>query len=300
MPKFDRQYSSYQPNRPSVVAKAEIQSPQARQIITSFLIIAVSLFAIVFFFVQVAPAVVKAFTPPPKPSNVTRVALATAVNGILQQAGNAQIGVAVQDISDGTMKTFGQNVPFDAASTAKLVTATDYYHLVETGRAKLDAPLGAFTAGFQIKEMINISDNDAWHLLANDIGNDELAAYAKANGINYNVATNSLAPSDMATLLTKLYSGKLLNQADTDQLLSYMQHTNDEDLIPAALAGTGITVYHKYGLLNGELHDAAILVEGNQAYSLVIYTKNVDDSDDQARTDIIHKLATAVSSNLFN
>ena len=37
-----------------------------------------------------------------------------------------------------------------------------------------------------------------------------------------------------------------------------MQHTNDEDLIPAAVS-PDITVHHKYGVVEGYVHDAALL-----------------------------------------
>lgn len=47
----------------------------------------------------------------------------------------------------------------------------------------------------------------------------------------------------MAHLLAELSEGRLLNQEHTAQLLSYMQDTNYEDLIPAAVPA-GVTVFH--------------------------------------------------------
>ena len=101
-----------------------------------------------------------------------------------------------------------------------------------------------------------------------------------------------------AKILAALYSGSLLDSQDTAQLLSYMQDTNYETLIPAAVP-EGITVFHKYGLLAGELHDAGILVRDGTAYALVIYTKGQALSDVPERTEVIHQLTQAVAGVLF-
>jgi beta-lactamase class A len=235
----------------------------------------------------------------PQLSPVKSASLASMVDAILQQNNSDQIGIALEDVSDRQTQSFGITAPFEAASTAKLITAATYYHLVETGDASLTAPLGDYDAQFQIKSMINQSNNDSWSLLVAAVGEDRLQAYATSIGLDYDVANNTLSPSSMATFLGKLYIGKLLNQIYTQQLLSYMQNTNDEDLIPAAVS-SDITVYHKYGLLNGELHDVAIVTKDGKSYVLAIYTKNSDDSDDAARTTVIHQLTQAITSSLYS
>jgi beta-lactamase class A len=305
MTQYDHRYQSYQPTRRALSGQKAIPRPRTwRRMATLVCVIVLGVFGAVSFVGHALQTSVTAINPS-KLSSVVNVVpkqqptVAPAITSLLAGVGSAEVGIALEDISTGQVQTFGQNVPFEAASTAKLITAANYYHLVETNRASLDTSMGGYNAQFQIKEMINDSDNDAWSLLTSAIGLSELSAYAGANGINYNVANNALAPSDMATFLTKLYSGKLLNQTDTNQLLSYMQNTNDETLIPAAVP-SNITVYHKYGLLNGELHDVAILTKNDTSYALVIYTKNTDDSDDQQRTTLIHKITQAVVSAVFN
>jgi beta-lactamase class A len=99
--------------------------------------------------------------------------------------------------------------------------------------------------------------------------------------------------------LTKLYEGQLLNPTDTAQLLSYMQNTNYETLIPAALP-SDVTVYHKYGLLDGDLHDASVVVYNGHAYALVIYTNSPNGyTDDDARTTLIQQLTRTIISSIF-
>lgn len=263
-----------------------------------------SLFALVLVFCVLSGGMhlVSAVTkrpPAPRVSAVTSPTLSQSVNAILQQNSSIQIGIALDDISLGTTQTFGSTSTFEAASTAKLVTACAYYHMVETGQASLSAPLGDYDAQFQLKAMINQSSNDSWDLLVGAIGDDALENYASSIGVNYDIENNALTPAGLASLLSQLYAGKLLNQTDTAQLLSYMQNTNDDTLIPAAVS-SDITVYHKYGLLNGNLHDAAILTKGDKSYALVIYTKNADDSDDQQRTTLIHQLTQAIVPKLFS
>jgi beta-lactamase class A len=194
------------------------------------------------------------------------------------------------DLNSGSLRQYGVEVPFEAASTAKVLTAVAYYEMVEAGDASLDDPMGSYTAGFQLQEMIQDSDNDSWALLVN-------ADDTSAMGVSYDVDGNTLTPADMAHVLAELYDGKLLDQEHTQQLLSYMQNTNDEDLIPAALP-VGVTVFHKYGLLGGELHDAAILTTATRGVVLVIYTKGNDPTDIPQQTELIHTITAAVTRTI--
>jgi beta-lactamase class A len=225
-------------------------------------------------------------------------AFGAKVNGIIAANSEYQIGVALIDLSDGVVHEYGIQQAFEAASTAKVLAAAAYYHLVETGGASLDEPLGDWTAGFQVKEMIQDSDNDSWSLIMDAVGHQELSDYAESIGVSYDPEANTLTPAEMAQVLAGLYSGKLLGPDDTAQLLSYMQDTNYESLIPAAVPAD-VTVFHKYGLLDGELHDAGILSKGGSTYALVIYTKGQDGGDIPQRTEVIHQLTQAVTDALF-
>ncbi|WP_211881518.1 serine hydrolase [Pseudarthrobacter albicanus] len=226
------------------------------------------------------------------------VDLGARLQGILDENGDHRIGVAVVDTRNGKLQAFGDASPYVAASTAKIITAAAYYHLVETGEKSLDAPLGSFDAGFQVKAMVNTSSDDSWLLLMQDIGYPRLIEYAGSIGLDYDPEQNLLTPPDMALLLTALSAGKLLNPGHTQELLGYMQQTNDEDLIPAAL-DPDITVHHKYGVVEGYVHDAAILSSGDRSYAVAIYTWGPDDADSEDRLGIIHKLTREITGALF-
>lgn len=165
---------------------------------------------------------------------------------------------------------------------------------MEAGEARLDETLGNYTAAFQLKAMINSSNNDSWRLLMDRLGHRELIQYAASIGVAYDPEDTRLTLGDLALILAKLYAGELLNPGDTAQLLGYMQDTNNKELIPAS--GPGITVYHKYGQLGGDLHDAALLEHGGTTYALVIFT---DSTDEAERTEMIHDLTRSVVAELF-
>ncbi|MDQ0850043.1 beta-lactamase class A [Arthrobacter sp. B3I9] len=208
------------------------------------------------------------------------------------------MGVALIEVKDGAVHEYGDKTKFVAASTAKILAAAAYYHLVETGRASLATRMGTSTAGVQIRQMVQQSNNDSWALILRAVGQQGMTAYAASLGITYDRTVNLLTPAETARTLSLLYSGKLLNRQNTAQLLSYMQRTNYETLIPAAVPA-GIEVFHKYGLLFGNLHDASILVQGGKAYVFVVYTLGRSGADMAARTRIIHQLTQTVAEQLF-
>lgn len=226
------------------------------------------------------------------------VDLGATIQGTLEENSGHRIGVAVVDTDSGRLQTFGDVSPYLAASTAKIITAAAYYHLVETGEKSLETPLGAFNAGFQLKAMVNTSSDDSWLLLMQDIGYPRLIEYAASLGLQYDPEQNLLTPPDMALLLTALSTRKLLNAEHTEELLGYMQQTNDEGLIPAALE-PGITVHHKYGVVQGYVHDAAVLSSGGRSYAVAIYTWGPDDADSADRLRIIHQLTRGITAALF-
>ena len=221
------------------------------------------------------------------------------IEGILSRVSGYRVGVAVADTAGGAVRTFGDEAAFTAASTAKLITAVAYLQRVEAGEARLDERLGSYTAAFQLEAMINNSNNDSWLLLMDRLGYRRLIQFAASIGVTYDPQDNRLTPEEMALVLTKLYSGELLNPVNTAQLLEYMTDTNNEELIPAAASAPGITVYHKYGQLAGSLHDAALLRHRGATYALVIFTEGPDATDEAERTQVIRDLTRTVVDALF-
>jgi beta-lactamase class A len=217
---------------------------------------------------------------------------------MLADADDCRVGVALADVSGDAVQVFGDESAFFAASTAKIITAAAYYHLAEGAQMRLDESLGDFDAAFQLEIMVNESSNDAWLLLMQAIGYPELIDYAASIGITYDPEENLLTAADMAALLKLLYAGDLLDEDDTAQLLGYMQETNNEELIPAG-SRPEIAVHHKYGELEGNLHDAALLSDDTSTFALVVFTEGDVDSCDTDQVELIRSLTRVVEDELF-
>lgn len=244
------------------------------------------------------PAAPAEATPAPESAWDT-AALQAGIQRILSEHSGYRIGVALADNDGGDVTVYGDPSPFVAASTAKIITAAAYYHLVETGEKTLHAPLGSFDAAFQLKAMINASSDDSWLLLMQDIGYPRLIEYAASVGLRYDPEQNLVAPGEMALLLRQLENGTLLNPEHTAELLGYMQQTNNERLIPAAV-DPAITVQHKYGEVEGYVHDVSLLSSGGRSYALVIYTWGEDAVESEERLAVIHELTRTVCAALFS
>ncbi|WP_175305005.1 serine hydrolase [Arthrobacter globiformis] len=248
-----------------------------------------------------APAPPTAPAPPPQPVPPAAPADATLeeqLNAIIAANSRYQLGVALVDMSDGVVRQFGVREKFVAASTGKILAAAAYYHLAEAGVLSLTAPMGGQTAASQIRQMIQQSNNTSWALILGAVGYQGIHDYAASLGIPYDRTFNTLSPAETARILVLLYNGRLLSPAHTAELLSYMQNTNYETLIPAAVP-PGITVFHKYGLLNGNLHDASILVQGQRAYAFVVYSLGASVAEIPVQTAIIRQLTQAVVEQVF-
>src|SRR6185369_12047960 len=115
---------------------------------------------------------------------------------------------------------------YRAASTAKLIVASYFLHQVEQGKYTLTQPMAGYTTGFHLQQMINQSNNNSWAAFMAMMGRANEEQFAHQMGWNsFVIATNYLAPTDLADLLQRLKKGELLNPDHTQLLMGYMQHT---------------------------------------------------------------------------
>lgn len=223
------------------------------------------------------------------------------VTSIVNEHPDLNISVALTDINTNTSANYGIREAFHGTSTTKVLTAAAYLHDVETGKRTLGETISGATAQTHIRRMINQSNNTSWEVLNNAVSYARLDAYAHSQGVSsFKYYGNLMTASDQALLLTKLYKRELLNEAHTQLLLSFMQNTNNEDMIPVAKPA-GATLYHKYGQLDDRLHDSAIIIYKNRPIVLVIYTKGgaSDGSNYTSRTKLIQQLASTVISTIY-
>lgn len=190
-------------------------------------------------------------------------------------AGNPSLDISISlvDLQTGKSYHYGESGSYTAASISKLITATAYLNQVELGQATLDDDISGQPARSRLQKLIIESDNDAWHDLNQHLTNAGLQSYARSIGINsYNADLNTLTSDDVALLLNKLCSQKLLNSSHTRFLLDLMKQANMRNFIVAAIP-EDVEVYHKVGYLQDRLHDAAVIKKKERAYVLVIFSK---------------------------
>jgi len=185
---------------------------------------------------------------------------------------------------------------YEAASTSKLVAVFDYIHQVELGKATLAQTIQGQSAQDIIMRMLVNSDNDAWDKLNGYLKFSSEQSYLDSIGVAGKMVPSNIQFSTpaMAKLLQLLYQGKLMTADHQAMVYGYMSHTTMNKLIPAALPADA-TVYHKYGQIDGVLHDAAIVQYQGHNFILVIYT---DGGQNTAQTNLIHAITTAAFNDV--
>ncbi len=221
---------------------------------------------------KVVKAPVKKVTAVPIPATAWSE-IEASVNAAITANPDLNIGVSLIDSKTNTKVDYGYQEPFAGASTTKVLTAAAFLEQVEKGTYTLQTKFAGRTAQEHLRLMLNRSNNESWATLNTAVGYSALTQYAKDNGINsYKYTNNLMSPSDQALLLQKIYKRELVNDEHTKLMLSYMQNTNNEDMIPV-VTPVDATLYHKYGQLEDRLHDSAIIEYKNRPLILVIYTK---------------------------
>jgi len=234
-----------------------------------------------------------------KPVTATAIAsMGTNINNLINANSNVDIAVSMIDLKTNQAYNYGVNDVFEGASVGKLFAAGAYLKEVENGQASLSDSLGDDTAQNQMETMIVNSDDNAWQLFYDQIGDSGLDSYVQSIGItDYDADANTFQASDAALFLQKLYEGQLFNQSDTQLLMGYLAQANYTDYIVSAVP-QGVKVYHKAGILDDRIHDAAIIDDGKHPYVLVIFTNGHGTYDDTVRTQLLRDI-TQSTVNTF-
>ena len=217
------------------------------------------------------------------------------INTVVVSQPGVDISVTVTNLRTKQSQSYGPAVPYEAASVAKLITAADFLHQTESGQQNPNEKLeDGNTAAYDLKQMVVVSDNNAWQSLTDQLTLDNLGTYSSSIGINdYDLNNNTLETSDIALLLQKLYDGQLLDKTSTNLLLGYMKIANEAGFIPPAVP-RGVPVYHKAGVLEDRIHDAAIIDDPRSPVALVIFTNGHGTYDTATRTQAIQSITKAV------
>lgn len=234
---------------------------------------------------------------PPAPVVDPLATLVADMNAAIATAPSLSASATLINLDTGTEYDAGNFTgKYEAASTSKLVAVFDYMHQVELGKATLTQTIQGQQAQDIIMRMIVYSDNSAWDKLNGYLKFKPQQAYLDSIGV-----AGSMVPSNiqfttpaMAKLLRLLYQGKLMNAEHQAQIYGYMARTTVKNLIQAVLPADA-TVYHKYGQIEGVLHDASIVQYQGHNFVLVVYTNGGKYT---AQVNLIHAVTTAAFNDV--
>lgn len=192
----------------------------------------------------------------------------------------AQWGVVIYDLKNQEKFVFNHRQKFHAASVMKLVTAAATFEWMEENRAEFDFWIWGQTLEQRLTQLINQSNNYQWADLNSLVTLEKSQKLLQQNKlIDSDVYTNTMSPEDVFLLLQKIYQGELASPKHRNFLLSTMQHTINENRIPAGIPAETV-VAHKYGTWQGNIHDAGIIFTPNP-YILVVMTQNVPGAENK-------------------
>ncbi len=175
------------------------------------------------------------------------------------------------------------------------------YKLKKEDKAEGSGSLYYKPAGYELsyRELIRLmgkeSDNTAFNICVKILGEERVNEIINDIGmVDTSVDTNETTPYDVGLFFRKLWEGKLLNNKNTTELLSYLTDTKYENHLPAGLPSK-IKIAHKYGRETGVVNDAGIVYADNP-YIVVIMSKDADlDEADKAFAELSKIVYDAVN-----
>jgi beta-lactamase class A len=235
----------------------------------------------------------KAFVHANQNAPIDTTGLDKQINDIIATNSDIVISVAIKDLNTGATHNYGNQDAMTAASVTKVLTAVDYLKEVELGHKSLDTVLNdGNTAKYDIEQMIVVSDNNAWHALNDSLTYTQMQAYAQSVGLStYYYVDNTINTADITKLLSDLYQRHLINETNTQLLLSYMERANFRDLIIPAVPEHD-SVYHKAGWLYSYLNDATIITNTDRAIVLTIFSDSITNYDKTRIAAIMQSITT--------
>ncbi len=236
-------------------------------------------------------------TPTPTTTPATRsfAGLQAQVQSLLASAGAEGGGSLVVLGGGGTSWSLDGDMSFVGARTCKLPLLMEDAQDVAAGTAKPTdtlcyepgdwedgwfsdyAPGACFTRAELEHRVGMYSDNTAAHILVRENGGgDALNAYARTHGATESEfwEPNVTTSSDLARLWQDEAAGRAGGAPAQRYLYPLLSNTAYGEGIPAGVP-SGTTVVHKVGILDGEINDAGLILNGPRgAYVLTVLTEN--------------------------
>lgn len=232
-------------------------------------------------------------TPPPQVDSSEEL-LKRIKNLFFEANPDIDFAISIHDLKNDSAFGYNDADAQHAASVSKTLTAAYLLKNVEEGNVDLNDRMGTYNIEFNLKQLINQSNNISWQMIDNLLGIESQNEFARSLGLtSFNLQENLLSSKDAALLFAKLYRGEVLSEPYQRKLFSYMQNTETENLITPAIP-KDIPFYHKSGLYEGEVHDVAMVDHPSHPFVLSIFTVNKLKPDYEGRATLIQKVASQV------
>jgi beta-lactamase class A len=198
----------------------------------------------------------------------TDKALANLLAGIVAAKGS--YGISLMELN-GRSAHAGGNRQFVAASTYKLYVAYAVIKEVEAGRMSWSGSINGTTVAACFDAMIVVSDNPCAVAFGHAIGWGTITSMVRNIGVSGSTQLGSTmytTPNDLAYFLYRMQNGSILSATGRERLIGAMKRQSYTRAgIPAGATGT---VADKVGIVDGYVHDAAIVYGAQKTYVLVV------------------------------
>jgi beta-lactamase class A len=196
----------------------------------------------------------------------------------------------------GTTIGINEDREFTAESLLKVPVVMAYFHrkevnnittdpTVQIQQKELNASFGdlykkgagySINLGDAVKLALQKSDNTASLILADHISQSDFDFVYAGLDIPEALDKNSpiITAQEYVSILKALYFGSVLNNDDSEYILSLLTKTDFNNLIPSGVPST-ILVAHKIGLVNKEIYeDCGIVYLPQKPYALCMVSKS--------------------------
>jgi beta-lactamase class A len=126
--------------------------------------------------------------------------------------------------------------------------------------------------------MIEQSDNTAAYVVGKRLGLDSVEQNARSWGLTHtSLSDNLTSAGDVAILLSRLVNRDLLPEQQTQEILRLLQNTVWTDRLQSGVPPS-VAVAHKIGTDVGVYNDAAVFLNGNRPYLVVVLSTGTDET----------------------
>jgi beta-lactamase class A len=229
--------------------------------------------------------------------------LAIKVASLTRDLPDLTPGVFVVDLDSGDFFSLNGDQSFAAASMIKVPVLVAFFQDVDAGKIRLDdvltlqagdlaggsgemqlAGVGTqYSALETATNMIVTSDNTATNMVIRQLGGiAALNQRFQEWGLQHTVlnallpdleGTNTLSPKELSSLIARVSEGELVSMKSRDRLLSIMEQTVNDSLLPVGL-GEGAAIAHKTGDIGSLIGDGGLVdMPNGKRYAISVMVK---------------------------